>query len=111
MRVTKTWTISLPPAMSELAQEFATREHRTKSELVREALRLYFGARRSTGRLSEQLKQMGDLIEVYRRRHPEKPSEAELRQTFRGVRRLHDRLQAAGYGYGRSRKRSTSRKS
>ncbi len=46
MRVTRTWTISLPPEMSRLAQAVAAEEHRTKSELVREALRRYFGARR-----------------------------------------------------------------
>ena len=56
MRSTRTWTISLPPEMSQLAQAIAKREQRTKSELVREALRLYFGARRNTGRLSERLK-------------------------------------------------------
>ena len=95
MRVTKTWTISLPPAMSELAQEFATREHRTKTELVREALRRYLAQRSRPAELGagERLARVGDLADFYRRRHPApRPSEAELRQAFRGVKALHDRL-------------------
>jgi CopG family transcriptional regulator/antitoxin EndoAI len=41
MRTTKTWTISLPPKLVREAERTAKEEHRTKSELVREALRLY----------------------------------------------------------------------
>jgi len=41
MRYTKTWTISLPPEMETEAERIAHDEHRTKSELVREALRSY----------------------------------------------------------------------
>lgn len=41
MRQTKTWTISLPPAMEREALRVAKAERRTKSELVREALRAY----------------------------------------------------------------------
>lgn len=41
MRTTKTWTISLPPTLVQEAERTAKEEHRTKSELVREALRLY----------------------------------------------------------------------
>lgn len=97
MRVTRTWTISLPPEMSRLAQALAIQEHRTKSELVREALRRYFGARRHAQRSSAsgRLTQVGDLVEVYRQRHAAaSPNEAELRRTFQGVRRMHQRLQA-----------------
>jgi metal-responsive CopG/Arc/MetJ family transcriptional regulator len=95
MRVTRTWTISLPPAMSELAQEFAKREHRTKSELVREALRRYLAQRSRPVDLGagERLARVGELAELYRQRHAaRRPSETELRQAFRGVRALHDRL-------------------
>lgn len=46
MRTTKIWNISLPPDMSKAAEEAATEESRTKSELVREALRQYLWARR-----------------------------------------------------------------
>lgn len=41
MRTTKTLSITLPPEMLARAVEMARREHRTMSELVREALREY----------------------------------------------------------------------
>ncbi len=41
MRHTKTWTISLPPEMDREALKLAKEERRTKSELIREALREY----------------------------------------------------------------------
>lgn len=40
-RTTKTLTISLPPAMVEELDRVRAREHRTRSELLREALRRY----------------------------------------------------------------------
>ena len=46
MRVTKTWTISLPPKLVREAERTAKEENRTKSELVREALRFYLEERR-----------------------------------------------------------------
>jgi len=41
MRVAKTISITLPPDLLVKAQEVAEREHRTISELFREALRRY----------------------------------------------------------------------
>jgi predicted transcriptional regulator len=41
MRTTKTLSITLPPEMLTRAERIARREHRTMSELVREALRHY----------------------------------------------------------------------
>lgn len=41
MRVAKTVSITLPPDLLAKAQELAQREHRTMSELFREALRHY----------------------------------------------------------------------
>jgi len=41
MRTAKTISITLPPDLLAKAQELATREHRTMSELFREALRRY----------------------------------------------------------------------
>ena len=38
-------TISLPPAMVRQLEAVRKREHRTRSELVREALRQYFATR------------------------------------------------------------------
>ena len=42
MRTTKTLTVSLPPAMLSQFEQIRTIENRTRSELVREALRKYF---------------------------------------------------------------------
>ncbi len=44
-RTTSTLTISLPPAMLEQLERVRLREHRTRSELMREALRSYFSGR------------------------------------------------------------------
>jgi metal-responsive CopG/Arc/MetJ family transcriptional regulator len=41
MRTAKTVSITLPPELLLKAQAFANREHRTMSELFREALRRY----------------------------------------------------------------------
>jgi Arc/MetJ-type ribon-helix-helix transcriptional regulator len=45
MRTRQTMTISLPPEMIADVEKVRTAEHRTRSELVREALRTYFSAR------------------------------------------------------------------
>lgn len=44
-RITKTITISLPPEMLAQVEDAMAEEGRTKSELLREALRRYFAAR------------------------------------------------------------------
>jgi CopG family transcriptional regulator/antitoxin EndoAI len=46
MRTTRTWTVSLPPNLIREAERTAKEEDRTKSELVREALRFYIEERR-----------------------------------------------------------------
>ena len=46
MRTTQTWTVSLPPNLLREAERAAREEDRTKSELVREALRMYIEERR-----------------------------------------------------------------
>jgi len=45
MRETTTFTVSLPPAMAKEIERAMKAEHRTRSELVREALRVYLSAR------------------------------------------------------------------
>ena len=47
MRTTKVLSVSLPPEMLSWAEEVARSEHRTMSELVREALRAYKTLRQS----------------------------------------------------------------
>jgi len=42
MRTRKAMTISLPPGMVQQVERVRKGEHRTRSELVREALRAYF---------------------------------------------------------------------
>lgn len=44
-RYTHQWTISLPPPLSKKALKWAKEESRTRSELVREALREYISKR------------------------------------------------------------------
>ena len=45
MRNTNTMTISLPPAMAKQMEAVQRKEHRTRSELLREAWRHYFESR------------------------------------------------------------------
>lgn len=45
MRTRQTITISLPPEMAEQVDKVMKAEHRTRSELVREALRTYISIR------------------------------------------------------------------
>src|SRR5271166_4908212 len=45
MRTTEIMTVSLPPEMLRQFEEVRKRESRTRSELVREALRVYFEQR------------------------------------------------------------------
>jgi metal-responsive CopG/Arc/MetJ family transcriptional regulator len=45
MRTIETMTISLPPAMAKQMEKVQKEEHRTRSELLREAWRHYFESR------------------------------------------------------------------
>jgi predicted transcriptional regulator len=45
MRTTQTMTVSIPPALIRQFEEVRKKESRTRSELVREALRAYFESR------------------------------------------------------------------
>jgi len=42
MRTREAFTVSLPPALMRTVEKVRKAEHRTRSELIREALRLYF---------------------------------------------------------------------
>ncbi len=48
MRTTNTLTISLPPGMARQMEQVQKAEHRTRSELLREAWRQYFASRYGT---------------------------------------------------------------
>lgn len=43
-RITVTFSISVPPEMAAQLEEIRKKEHRTRSELLREALRRYIDA-------------------------------------------------------------------
>ena len=62
-RTTATLTISLPPAMLKELERVRKQEHRTRSELMREALRTYF-----SGRFSEELPTATELRAIRRGR-------------------------------------------
>ena len=63
-RTTKTVTISLPPAMVDELDRVRLREHRTRSELLREALRHYMAG---TGRAVRVEEARAGEIETIRR--------------------------------------------
>lgn len=61
-RITHQWTVSIPPLLSKQAIKIAKEESRTKSELVREALRYYLEKKTVEDlrqKLSQQFKNMG----------------------------------------------------
>ena len=62
-RTTSTVTISLPPAMLEELERVRRHEHRTRSELMREALRSYF-----SNRIPEQAPTTDELRAIRRGR-------------------------------------------
>ncbi len=76
-RTTKTITISLPPEMLAQVEEAMAEEGRTKSELLREALRRYFAARewrKLQVYVSRKAKEKGiteehieDIVDAYRK--------------------------------------------
>jgi CopG family transcriptional regulator / antitoxin EndoAI len=65
MRTTCTMTVSLPPAMVEEFEKVRKAENRTRSELVREALRTYFSF---CSRFPEITPSKGWLKAIYRGR-------------------------------------------
>lgn len=62
-RTTSTLTISLPPAMLKELERVRRHEHRTRSELMREALRSYF-----SNRIPEQAPTTDELRAIRRGR-------------------------------------------
>ena len=46
----KVWTISLPPKMEKEIAQMAKKEEKNKSELIREALRLYQETKKKKGK-------------------------------------------------------------
>ena len=85
MRTSKTLSITLPPEMLTRAEEIARKEHRTMSELVREALRQYerlqwwdsmnaYGRPKAEERGLTEADVVPAVQEVRRRRAQERPA-------------------------------------
>ena len=64
MRTARTVSITLPPDLLIKAQELATREHRTMSELFREALRRYMSADTQWEKLLMRTRTKGRLLGI-----------------------------------------------
>jgi len=64
VRTAKTISITLPPDLLAKAQELATREHRTMSELFREALRRYIAADPEWDSLLTRTRAKGKALDV-----------------------------------------------
>jgi predicted transcriptional regulator len=86
MRIAKTISITLSPDLLVKAQEIAEREHRTISELFREALRRYMTADPEWEALLRRTRATGKALGVATEADVERLSD-EFRQT---------RVQAAG---------------
>lgn len=71
----KTISITLPPEMLQKAQELASREHRTMSELFREALRRYMARDGAWESLLERTRARGKVLGVRREEDVERLSE------------------------------------
>ena len=82
MAARKLITISLPPPLLKQAEAVAREEHRTKSELVREAIRFYVETRtvrKETTR--ERIAPLLARVDARTRRAPP----AEIRRAIRGA--------------------------
>jgi len=61
MRTRQTMTISLPPEMIMEVERVRNAEHRTRSELIREALRTYFKMRRTLPEYTPTPRELRDI--------------------------------------------------
>ena len=59
-RMSATFSVSLPPAMAEELERVRKKEHRTRSELVREALRHYMGRSAYVRRVRERIAELSE---------------------------------------------------
>lgn len=82
MRTAKTVCITLPPELLKKAQKLAVREHRTMSELFREALRRYMAGAAESERSAASVKKAreGDEQTANERREGR---ESDLLHSFR----------------------------
>jgi predicted transcriptional regulator len=82
MRTAKTVSITLPPDLLLKAQEFAQIEHRTMSELFREALRRYMAGDQQWNALLQRTRAQGSALGIKSESDVERLSD-EYRRTKR----------------------------
>ncbi len=75
MRTAKTVSITLPPDLLVKAQAFAQREHRTMSELFREALRRYMTGGTEWDALLKRTRAKGQALGIKNERDVERLSD------------------------------------
>ena len=95
MGLRKLMTISVPPQLLKKAERVAAQENRTKSELVREALRLYIDTsevRREAAR--EQLARLIDRVQARTRGVPSLEIRRLVREAVGAARRSTPRTRA-----------------
>lgn len=83
MRTAKTVSITLPPDLLIKAQTFARREHRTMSELFREALRRYMAEDPEWEALLRRTRAKGEALGIKNEADVERMSD-EFRRDRRG---------------------------
>lgn len=77
-RVSKVYTISLPPELAQRAEALAKRDSRSMSELFREAFRTYYA--------QQARKTLDEIREYAASRNPSRYTEADIPQLIREVR-------------------------
>ncbi len=88
-------TISLPPPLLKKAEQVAREEDRTKSELLREALRFYVETREvRKAAARERLFELVDRIQARTRRVPAKEIRRLVQEAIEAVRREKPRATA-----------------
>ncbi len=88
-------TISLPPPLLKKAEEVAREENRTKSELVREALRFYVETREVRKQAArERLFKLIDEVQARTKGVPAEETRKVVREAVEAVRREKQRASA-----------------
>lgn len=97
MRNTKVYSITMPPDMARQAEALAKKEHRTMSELMREAFRRYqqpqvtFDLREFVRQIAPTPPEMRALQEDAKRKGTDKLTMAQIQREVRAVRNPHDK--------------------
>ena len=95
MGLRKLITISVPPQLLKKAERVAAEENRTKSELVREALRLYIDTSEVRQRANrEQVARLIDRVQARTRRVPSLEIRRLIREAVGAARRSTPRGRA-----------------